>query len=134
MRPDEQAIAARQKVLVGKTIVDVSLDGAGDATLPSAKTAILSRPGDVFAEDPLEKDRTAIYDTGLFYDIFPTFETVPEGVIITYHLLENPALRSVTLTGNTVYKNGCFARTGSGKHEQRTVHRINSLSLHFIKI
>ncbi len=104
MRPDEQAIAARQKVLVGKTIVDVSLDGAGDATLPAAKTAILSRPGDVFAEDTLEKDRTAIYDTGLFYDIFPTFEMVPEGVIVTYHLLENPALRSVTLTGNTVYK------------------------------
>lgn len=104
LRPDEQAIAARQKALVGQTIVDVVFDGAGAATQPKAKEALLTRPGDVFAEDTIDKDRGAIYDVGLFYDIFPTFEIVPEGVIITYHLLENPVLNSVTIEGNTAIK------------------------------
>ena len=104
MRPDEQSIALRQKALVGQTVVDVVFDGASDATLPQAKTAVLSRPGDVFAEDTVDKDRAAIYDVGLFYDIFPTFEMVPEGVIVTYHLLENPILHSVTIEGNRALK------------------------------
>jgi len=104
MRPDEQSIALRQKALVGQTVVDVVFDGASDATLPLAKTAVLSRAGDVFAEDTVDKDRAAIYDVGLFYDIFPTFEMVPEGVIVTYHLLENPILHSVTIEGNRALK------------------------------
>ena len=104
LRPDEQAISIRQRALVGQTVVDVVFDGAGATTLPKAKEALLTRPGDVFAEDTIDKDRAAIYDVGLFYDIFPTFEIVPEGVIITYHLLENPVLKSVTIEGNTVIK------------------------------
>lgn len=104
LRPDEQAISARLKSLVGQTIVDVVFDGAGAVTQPKAKAALLTRPGDVFAEDTIDKDRAAIYDVGLFYDIFPTFEIVPEGVIITYHLLENPVLHSVTIEGNTAIK------------------------------
>ena len=39
--------------------------------------------------------------TGYFYDLYPTFESVPEGVIITYHLFETPILTSVELDGNT---------------------------------
>ena len=89
---------------MGQTVVDVVFDGASDATLPLAKTAVLSRAGDVFAEDTVDKDRAAIYDVGLFYDIFPTFEMVPEGVIVTYHLLENPILHSVTIEGNRALK------------------------------
>ncbi len=104
MRPDEQSIALRQKALVGQTVVDVVFDGASDLTRPKAQSAVLSRPGDVFAEDTVDKDRTAIYDVGLFYDIFPTFQVVPEGVVVTYHLLENPVLKSVTIEGNTVKK------------------------------
>ena len=104
LRPDEQAISARQKALIGQTVVEVRFDGASAATLPQAQTALLTRAGDIFAEDTIDKDRAAIYDVGLFYDIFPTFEMVPEGVIITYHLLENPVLKSVTIEGNTAIK------------------------------
>ena len=40
---------------------------------------------------------------GYFYDNYPSFEVVPEGVKITYHVMENPVLRSVEITGNRVY-------------------------------
>lgn len=103
-RPEEGFIATRVKSLVGQTIVDIVFDGAEAQNQQLARGAILSRPGDVMAADTVEKDRSAIYDTGLFYDIFPTFETVPEGVIITYHILENPVLSSVEITGNKAEK------------------------------
>ena len=60
------------------------------------------RTGDMFTYNGLAKDRDAIYNSGYFYDLYPTFQKVPEGVIITYHVLENPILASVKIEGNTV--------------------------------
>ena len=60
--------------------------------------------GDALAEDVLVKDRDAIYATGYFYDLYPVFEEVPEGVVLTYHVLENPVLKEVRIEGNTVEK------------------------------
>ena len=101
-RPQEDAVTASLKEHDGKTVVDVVFDGASEATLATAKAAIKMKAGDVYAAQALEKDREAIYDTGYFYDLYPTFETVPEGVVVTYHVLENPVLKSVRLAGNTV--------------------------------
>ncbi len=103
-RPQEDEITANLKQYDGQTVVDVVFDGASDVTLGTAKAAVKMKAGDVYASQMLEKDREAIYDTGYFYDLYPTFETVPEGVVITYHVLENPVLASVRITGNTVEK------------------------------
>ncbi len=46
-------------------------------------------------------DASSLYATGYFYDVYPTFETVPEGVIVTYHLFETPVISSIELNGNT---------------------------------
>ncbi|MGP1366789.1 MAG: BamA/OMP85 family outer membrane protein [Schwartzia sp. (in: firmicutes)] len=102
LRPEEQRIAAWVDSLEGKTIVDVAVEGAGNTTAEAAKAALQTRPGDTFSRARIETDRTAIYDVGLFYDIFPTFSLIPEGVLVTYHVLENPILTSVEITGNTV--------------------------------
>ena len=104
LRPEEKRISAWIDSLEGKTVVDVVIDGAGKETMPLAKTALQTRAGDSFSKDRIEADRTAIYDVGYFYDIFPTFQIIPEGVVITYHVLENPILKTVTFTGNTVEK------------------------------
>ena len=59
----------------------------------------------VFATSKLVLEgRDSIYNTGYFYDIYPTFEQVPEGVIVTYHVLENPVLTEIGFSGNTVEK------------------------------
>jgi len=58
--------------------------------------------GDVVSEEGLTRDRDAIYATGYFYDLYPTFEKVPEGVVLTYNVLENPELKEVKIEGNTV--------------------------------
>lgn len=101
-RPEETAIADGMKQYEGQTVVDTIFDGTSKATEGTAKAAISMKAGDMFTVKGLDADREKIYNTGYFYDIYPTFEKVPEGVIITYHVLENPVLKGVNITGNTV--------------------------------
>ena len=103
-RPAEELINTTAEKLAGQTIVDITIDGAGPETLQAAKLAVISRPGDRFAGMVIEKDREAIYDTGYFYDIYPTYQALPEGVAVTYHVMENPVLNGVEISGNTVEK------------------------------
>ena len=104
-RPGEAVVSEMIKSYEGQTIVSVDVAGAGSKTQPTAAAAVLSRPGDKLTSDGVTKDRNAIYDTGYFYDLYPAIEVLPEGVAITYHVLENPVLNSLKITGNTVETN-----------------------------
>ncbi len=101
-RPQETDIEGSMKQYEGQTVVDTIFDGTSKATEGTAKAAISMKAGDMFTVKGLDADREKIYNTGYFYDIYPSFEKVPEGVIVTYHVLENPVLKGVQITGNTV--------------------------------
>ena len=103
-RPTEQIIVDTMNKLSGRTIVDVKIVGAGSSTEEAARKAVITRSGDYFSQVIIDKDRDALFDTGYFYDLYPTFQIVPEGIIVTYNLLENPVLTEVEISGNTVYK------------------------------
>lgn len=103
-RPQENAIEEGSKGYEGQTIVDTVFEGTTELTEKTAKAALTMRTGDMYTTQGMAKDREAIYNTGYFYDLYPTFEQVPEGIILTYHVLENPVLTEVTVTGNTVIK------------------------------
>lgn len=100
-KPSDGDLANNIMSVEGKTLVDVKYEGVSDDVLPTVKVAQTSKPGDLCSMELLTEDASSIYATGYFYDIFPTFEFVPEGVIVTYHLFETPILTSVELTGNT---------------------------------
>lgn len=102
-RPSEQVILDTMNKLNGRTIVDVNIVGAGASTIDAAKQAVITRGGDYFSQMIIDKDREALFETGYFYDLYPTFQIVPEGIIVTYNLLENPVLTEVEISGNTVY-------------------------------
>ena len=101
-RPQEDAVEAAMKQYEGQTIVDTVFEGATSMTEGTSKAALSMKTGDMFTVAGLVKDREAVYNTGYFYDLFPTFEQVPEGVVVTYHVLENPVLSGVEIKGNTV--------------------------------
>lgn len=103
-RPDEKAIEAILGQFESQTIVDTRFEGASEKTEPTAKAAVSMHAGDVFTSKLVFEARDSIYNTGYFYDIYPTFEKVPEGVIVTYHVLENPVLTGVEIVGNTMEK------------------------------
>ncbi len=101
-RPEERKLEEEAKIADGKTIVDIVIDGAGKETMPTARAALVQRVGDVYDAQKAQGDRSAIFDTGYFYDLYPSWQYVPEGVVLTYHVLENPVLQSVKIEGNTV--------------------------------
>ena len=87
----------------GKTIVNIEFEGASELTLPTVKVAIIAHVGDTFDANVAMRDRDAILNTGFFYESYQTFREVPEGVLITYHVMENPILRKIELSGHTLY-------------------------------
>ena len=89
----------------GKTIVDIEFEGASTETLPTVKVAVLEHVGDTFNAAAALRDRNALINTGYFYEAYQTFQIIPEGVVITFHVMENPILKEVVFTGNTIYDN-----------------------------
>ena len=101
---DSNELEEAMKKYNGKVIVDIEFEGAGERTLPTVKAALTQHVGDEFLSSVAMRDRNAIFRTGYFYDLYQSFEEVPEGIVMTYHLMENPILRSVVFNGNTVEK------------------------------
>lgn len=87
----------------GKTIVDIEFEGASNFTSATVRAAVVEHVGDTFSAATAIRDRNALINTGYFYEAYQTFETIPEGVVITFHVLENPILTDIVYTGNTLY-------------------------------
>ncbi|MDR3561804.1 MAG: BamA/TamA family outer membrane protein [Negativicutes bacterium] len=85
----------------GKTVTAVSV--TGNATVPESKimAAVKVKPGEPFAPEKVQQDMRAIYELGSFFDVVANFTEVPEGVKITYTVMENPTLKEVVIKGNT---------------------------------
>lgn len=104
---------------VGKRITKHIISG-NKAVPESAILAVLkTKAGEVFSENGLGEDLNAIYSMGWFYDLRPEFNVVPEGVQLTYHVMENPTYDKVSIKGNTVVSKpkaeSCFASLEKGK-------------------
>ena len=97
-RPEEAVIKQAGHEYVGQTAVSIDIEGT-QLTAP-ARAAVKLKAGDTITEESISQDRQAIYETGLFYDVYPSFTVIPEGVKITYHVMENPVLSSVEIIGN----------------------------------
>lgn len=87
---------------IGKTITKQIIEG--NVAVPEAEIAatLKTKPGMQFTEAGLSEDLSAIYDLGWFYDLRPEFKTVPEGVQVIYHVMENPVYQKTDVEGNTV--------------------------------
>lgn len=87
---------------IGKTITKQIIEG--NVAVPEAEiaAALKTKPGMQFTEAGLSEDLSAIYDLGWFYDLRPEFKTVPEGVQVIYHVMQNPVYQKTEVEGNTV--------------------------------
>ena len=87
---------------IGKIITKQIIEG--NVAVPEAEiaAALKTKPGMQFTEAGLSEDLSAIYDLGWFYDLRPEFKTVPEGVQVIYHVMENPVYQKTDVEGNTV--------------------------------
>ncbi len=87
---------------LGKTITKQSVTGSTVLSEEEVLAVVKTKPGMELTEIGLSEDLGAIYDMGWFYDLRPEFKEVPEGVQVTYHVLENPTFEKLNLQGSTV--------------------------------
>lgn len=125
-QPSDEALEKYLNQFEGRTIVDVEFEGASELTLPTVKILPIQHVGDEFTTAASIRDMDTILNTGYFYDLYPKIEVVPEGVVVTYHLLENPVLKDIVFIGNTIEKTEDLEKL-------MTIHRgdvLNSKRLH----
>lgn len=101
VKPSEEAMQEAFKKYEGRTLVSVDVKGASDDIIKAANVAVRSNPGDILSAKLLQRDMNRLMDTGYFYDMYVSFREVPEGVAVTYNVLENPMLTSVEIVGNS---------------------------------
>ncbi len=81
----------------------VSVDVSGNSHVPTDKilSVVRTRPGQPFDERLVREDLQSIFDLGYFSDqVPPLIRQRPDGIAITYRVIENPVIERITFTGN----------------------------------
>jgi len=82
-------------------LTKVSIEGNEEIPAEEIHKVLVSKPGLPLTEEDVTRDLQAIYAMGWFYDLSPSFQVVPEGVQVTYHVRENPKFDHLEVVGNT---------------------------------
>lgn len=88
---------------VGKQIVSVTVSPVPDRYKEQVEKILFSRPGDTISKETIENDITVLGNLGVFSEITPTFQAIPEGVQVVYVVTPNPIVKSVSVEGSTIY-------------------------------
>ncbi len=81
----------------------VSVDVSGNAHVPTDRilSVVRTRPGQPFDERLVREDLQNIFDLGYFSDqVPPLIRQRPDGIAITYRVIENPVIERIAFTGN----------------------------------
>ncbi|MGL5206379.1 MAG: BamA/OMP85 family outer membrane protein [Acidaminococcaceae bacterium] len=100
---DNIKIASEEEVnfYVGQTVTKITIEGDKQGNQAAIMDALKVKPGMEFTKDGISADLQTIYQLGWFYDIVPEYKQVPEGVQVTYHVMENPVYKTLVVEGNT---------------------------------
>lgn len=85
-------------------VVAVEVQGNQEVVSPYILGAVKTKAGDILDRDQLQKDIETIYNLGFFAMADATVEPEGEGVKVVFKVQENPKVREVRFTGNSVYK------------------------------
>ena len=81
----------------------VSVDVSGNAHVPTDKilSVVRTKPGQPFDERLVREDLQSIFDLGYFGDqVPPLIRQRPNGIAITFRVVENPVISRIVFTGN----------------------------------
>ncbi len=87
----------------GQTVFSVDIVNVPDQVKSTLMPLIQTKAGDTLTLDGIKADISALGSTGVFSQIAPSLETVPEGVRLSYITKANPVIHRVEFTGNTVF-------------------------------
>ena len=84
-----------------KTVTKIIIEGNNVIPFEDIDKRLFTKPGLPLTEENLNRDMDSIFGMGWFYDLYPSYKEVPEGVEITYHVMENPDFKQLVVSGNT---------------------------------
>lgn len=96
---DEAAI----KPFEGKTVTSIDIVNVPDQVKSTLMPLIHTKSGDALTLEGVKADVSSLGSTGVFSQIIPSVESVPEGVRLSYITKANPVIHSVEFSGNTVF-------------------------------
>ena len=122
----------------------VSVDITGNLHVPTATimAVVQARPGEPYDPKIVQDDLARINALGYFADIAPPLVRArPDGIAITYRVVENPVITKIAFTGNTkgaerhaAGTDGSFGRTSlqhqhvpSGRAQDQQLLRAHRL-------
>ena len=86
---------------VGSLVTKVDLAGKMTKDKNKIMEVLKMRAGSKLTASGFEDDLKSLYETGWFYEITPSFNSVPEGTQIIYTVSENPVFTKLDVEGNT---------------------------------
>ena len=85
-------------------VVAVEVQGNQEVVSAYILSAAKTKEGDVLNREQLQKDVETIYNLGFFAMADVAIEPEGEGVKVVFKVQENPKVREIRFTGNSVYK------------------------------
>ncbi|MBV9743432.1 MAG: outer membrane protein assembly factor BamA, partial [Acidobacteriia bacterium] len=83
----------------GQIIESINFRGARRVPQDTLRAYLVSKPGDVYNEDTLRRDLTALWNTGRFEDISIEAEQGRTGVMVTFVVAERRVIRTIDYPG-----------------------------------
>lgn len=100
LSPNDEAAV---KAMEGQTVASVDIANVPDEVKSTLMPLIQTKAGDRLTLDGVKADVSSLGSTGVFSQIVPTLEAVPEGVRLNYITKANPVIHGVEFSGNTVF-------------------------------
>lgn len=100
LSPNDEAAV---KAMEGQTVAFVDIANVPDEVKSTLMPLIQTKAGDRLTLDGVKADVSSLGSTGVFSQIVPTLEAVPEGVRLSYITKANPVIHGVEFSGNTVF-------------------------------
>lgn len=85
----------------GQLVTKIMVSGNNVTPTEDIMSVLKTKPGMTLTSEGLGKDLYSLYNMGWFYDLQPEFRQVPEGVQVTYNVMENPIYQQLEVEGNT---------------------------------
>ena len=86
---------------VAPKVVSVSVSGNVHVPTDKILAVVKTKVGQPFNEEIVREDLAAINDLGFFADqVPPLIRQRPDGVSVTYRVIENPIITKITFSGN----------------------------------
>ena len=88
---------------IGATVGSVTVKGNDFVSYDEILAAVSMRPGDTISEAGINGDLKSVYALGYFSDVKSGFSKSRKGITVTYKVVENPLLKGLEVSGNTVF-------------------------------